>query len=457
MADEERTPEEKAREARLILENQLEALDEGFERQIVRSREAQEEDRVRAKERAAGVFPDEVLGRIDEEVPEEIARLVTDRNRSIAEQLGSRAGEIAARDEEISRVKSDFDRLRDAADPDSAAGRARREQIELEVDRQLRSNLGAISGQANIRGIRQQGALINDALQGALQQRANLSRDLAIESAQAQERIAALGAEARGQALKGREDLIRLQRAEENQTRRQIEELQGAIRQDRTNRQLFNLQQRSSELFGRLGLEESLVQQGIAERAGIRAQELANIQTAEASRHQQESERIQEIEARKPPPSGGGGKSVLCVQYWKMGDLDDDILRGDFLHTLRSPDLTDEVRICYYKYSGFLSKYVLKGGLVYRLFRPFVVAWANEMAAREGVPHAKRNWLGWLMREVGAPIHHWAGKIMNKIFKYELEEVASDERVEKLFAEAQDLWIAAHKDAGYMLVGQEAE
>lgn len=443
------TTEEKAAEARRILEEELKALRADFGERLQQSREETALDRAQGQQRAAEIFSPGVLGRISEDVPDDIVGMLLGRELQLGEAIGTQASEQDLRKAELERVTKEFDALQqEAADPNSARARAAREQAELQVDRQLRTNLGRISGLSNAAQTGMNRALVGDALQAAIQQRGEYAREQAIQNQQARERLALEGAALRGEGIAGIERLTRAQREEEAGLRRQLEELRGAIRQDVQNRQIFNLQQRSAELFGGLGVEESMVQQGISERAGIRAQQLAETQSAESIRHQRESERIQEIEARKDPPSGGGGgKSILCVQYWLTGDLSDDVLRADFLHTMRSADLDDNVRLAYYTWSGWIAPHILKKGLIYRCFKPFVMAWAHQMAATEGVAGGYKSPLGWAMRYIGAPIHRAAGWVLSK-FGYTVEAAESSERVEELFQQAKHLWDQAEWVAG---------
>ena len=447
ISKEERESRQKARESEMVLQAQLGQLRRDFPERLEESEAARARDRAIGEARAAEQLSAGTLGRVDQDPSARIEGLIAGREADVADLLGDRPEQaLQRRRDELDRVQKEFAELRkQVADPDSPGARARRERIELEVDRQLRNNLGAISGLSNVRGIGQQRALISDALQGAQQQRANLTRDMVIANQEAQERIATLGAGAREAALGGLERLSASQRGELSAARRAQEEVAGAARQDLLSRQQFNLQQSASELFGRLGIVDATVQQGIAERAGIRTQQISEIQSAEQSRHLRESERIQEIEAKKPPPSGGG-KSVMCVMYWMTGDISDEILYADFRHTIDSPDIDEDVRLCYYAYSQYLGRHITTKGLMYHLFRPMVVSWAYEMAHRQGVESATSNWIGRTMRGLGVPLHKAGGWIMRKVFGCNIKDYDNSPGIEEIFGHARHIWDAAHEE-----------
>ena len=137
---------------------------------------------------------------------------------------------------------------------------------------------------------------------------------------------------------------------------------------------------------------------------------------------------------------------MLCVQYWITGDLTDDILQGDFQYAFQTASITDEVRMSYYSWSSYISKFILKKGLLYKIFKPFTLGWANEMASRVGVPEARPNLIGYLMCGIGVPVSHVLGKVM-KWLGYTIEEVEHKKEVAQLFGEAQHLWHNAQKNA----------
>ncbi len=422
MADTEKTPEEKAEEARLILEAQTETLQKAFEERIATETEAQEADRLRGRERAEEVFPDEVLGRIGEEPGQEILDLVADREQLLAEVGGDRSLEDR-RAAELERVQQEFDqRLQARLDPNSAAARAARERAELSIQQQLQGNLRNISGVANRAGTRVQTGLVSDALQGALEARANLERDLLIENASAADRLVGEGAQARGQALSGLEGAVGARREQQDVLSRRLEELQGAIRQDVLNRQQINLENRRSEIFGRLSTEENIVAQGIAARAGTRAQTLSESQLAEQTRHQQEQEEIQRIEAEKPAPSGGGGKSVVCIAHWARGTIDTTTLMADFAYCEKN--CSDNVRMGYYWWGTPLAHLIVQPDkyfdLPYKLTYHMTKGWATEMAYRMGKAE-RGSWIGKAMLWIGKPLTGAIGKVLSWFGREKIE------------------------------------
>lgn len=381
---EEQSAQNKADEFKLILQSELEALEESFQRRLDTTREAQEVDRIEARQRAEELFPEGSLGTVDEGTSSDILGLVADR-RSQLGQVQSDTSLSEARQAELDRVTSQFDDLLAAQDPNSAANKARRENAELGIQRQLQGNLGRISALSNARGTRVQTGLVGDALQGAVDAQAAFERDMLIAGDEASRDIISRGAAARGESLTRQEDVQARQRDQVNQLQSRLEDLQGAIREDTLKRQLINLENRREEVFGRLGTEESRVAQGIAERTGVREQVLAESNSAEARRHQRESERLQEIEANKPPPSGGGGK-VICTAHYIIGNIDLETLKGDYAWSVQH--VTPNMRRGYWCWGIPLANSILSDtamGHFNRMWtRPFACAWAREMAYQTG-------------------------------------------------------------------------
>lgn len=381
---EEQSAQDKADEFKLILQSELEALEESFQRRLDTTRTEQEADRVRARQRAEELFPEGSLGSVEEGTSDDILGLVADRRAQLGE-VQSDTSLSDARQAELDRVTQQFDDLLAAQDPNSAANQARRERAELGINRQLQGNLERISGLANARGTRVQSGLVGDALQGAVDAQSALERDLLIAGDEASRDIISRGAAARDASLSRKEDITTRQRDEVDRLQTRLEDLQGAIREDTLKRQLINLENRREEVFGRLGTEESIVAQGIAERTGVREQVLAESNAAEARRHQRESERLQEIEANKPPPSGGGGK-VICTAHYMRGSIDFETLKGDY----EWADLyvTDNMRRGYWFWGKPIAASITAGTWLgefnYMWTKPFATAWAQEMAYQVG-------------------------------------------------------------------------
>lgn len=439
----EKTPEERKQE----LDAELSSLEESFTRRLEEARAEVDSAREAGRADAAELFPEGALGRVDAQPGDELLQLVEDRERLLDEVKSDPEQQLEARKAETERLIQEFDQLRaTASDPNSPGQRAARERGAQAIDRQLRSNLRNIAGISNDRGIGMQGGLVNDALQGAVDARANLERDLTIERERALTDITKEGAAARSESLRRQEDVINKQREQVAGLQSRLEDLQGAIRQDTLQRQQFNLEQNAAEIFGRLGTEEGRVNQSLALITGTRAETLSELQAAKSNVRAEESLEIQRIEAEKDPPSGGGGKSIFCIQYWLTGDISNEILEGDFQYSFMEPGINDDVRICYYSWSSWIAPQILKKGLLYRIFKPFTLAWANEMASRVGVPSAKSNWLGSIMCTLGVPIHRAVGRVMSWC-GYRMDEVEKKHEVQELFGEAAHLWKNAQQKA----------
>lgn len=424
MADEEQTPEQRAAELRA----ELSVLEEFAQERQALARAEREKDEARGQARGEELFAEGSLGRVDSQPTDEALGLIDER-RALIDQFGADASILTEAERLQSRTEDRYSTLlNDLQDPNSKANIASRDQANKQVDRQLRSNLRAIGGIAAQRGVRTQLGLVNDALQGAVDARANLERDLLI--ARDQQRLSATNAAAQAEtaAVANRADIISQRTQRQNELQSRLEDLQGAIDRDILNRQILNLQQRSSEVFGRLSTEQNVVSLGVAERGGAREQILGEIGAIEQRQNAEESLEIQRIEAEKPPPSSGGGKSIVCIAHWIRGNLQDHILAADFAFCESADHIDEDVRRGYHWYGEAMADAVMNPDYLICAWMPNfiqnilrditmntsrgpVVAWANTMAHHyNGTGNVSL--IGRSMEIVGVTVTRWIGKAL---------------------------------------------
>lgn len=406
MAEEqpEKTAEEKAREAKLILQEQLKLLGEAETERLAKVRGERELDEARGRERAAELFPEGSLGRIQEGVSAETQGLLGERRDLLGRSRAEAEGDIARRQAGTSESLAAIDELIAAREGGDLAKLQRSEGRE-QINKALQSQLAQIRAQGNLQGSGVTQALVGDALGGALGARAQLERDLILGGRKAVEDLTLQRESARERGLGAGEVLGAQKRGEEDAARRRLEDLQGAIERDVLSRQLVNLDNRSRELFGRLGVEQNLVAQGVAERSGVRQQILAETSQAEATRAQREAERLREIESGKEAPSGGG--KIICGELYAQGLLPVKVYLGDMIY---AQTVSDDTRNGYLAWSRYYVKAMQKSKLATMAIYPLARGWATEMAYRAGTVD-KGSWVGKVLSWTGEPICNLIGKV----------------------------------------------
>jgi len=404
--------EKKAEEARLILRDQLKLLGEAETERLAKSRKEREKDEAAGRKRGAELFSEGALGRVGTAPSDVASQLFADRQASL-DALGGQVGaQIAGRDATTAQGVAAFDELiRQRTDPNSELAKLQRSAGREQINRALQSQIGQIRAAGNVTQAGPSAGLIGDAIGSSLQARANLERDIALGGLQDAAELTTRREATRQQGQTRKEDLQTSGRQEEQALRTRLENIQQAIQDDTLRRQLINLDNRSRELFGRLSTEQNVVSQGVAERSGIRQQVLAEASQAEATRAQRESERIQQIEASKPPPSAGG--KVLCTELHRQGYLPTEIWEAD---EREAANFSRETIAGYHLLAKPVVKLMQKSNVVTQILRPFISGWATEMAYRQGVAK-KGSWIGRMLERFAAPLCAWIGK---KITNYSL-------------------------------------
>ena len=425
----------KTAESRFIFEQQLQALEEQFERQLVKSREEKYLDRTEGAIRGAQIFQPGSLGRVSELQPDEVLALQEERAGHI-DRLADQTAQLDQQQQD-NMIRSDREiqaRLNDALDPNSQSAKAFRESADVAVNRQFRDAQRQIAGISNLGGSSLNMALTSDSLRASQAARAELERDLIMNNQARADALTMQGAEFRSGQIAQRMDFLNQQTQMEDTLRRRLEEVTSAIRDDTLRRQLVNIENQSAETFGRLSVEENTVAMGVQERSGIREILLAQANAAEAQRSKYEQEELQRLELQKETQAsggssiggGGGMKSVLCIAHWVRGTVGDEVLKADLAYNVKHTD--EQTRQGYYFWATDLSakvvdpdsaksKYLPKiindllDDFHFKWTLPIVQAWNREMAYRMGVLD-KGSWLGKALLWVGVPICRMMGRIL---------------------------------------------
>lgn len=397
--------QKKAKESEAILALQLKQLEESFNSRIDSVRQEQEADRAKGQERAQELFPEGSLGRVDETAGQDIQNLVTTRQQQIDDIRAAGTQALADRSQLTSDSAGRIDALEAGRrDPNSELAKLQRSTGNQNIQQALRTQLRSINSQANALGVRGGAGALQDALASATLARGNLERDIALGNASAADQLALQSETIKERGQTAKEDLRLKQTAQQDDLQRRLEDLQGAIREDTLRRQLINLDNRSREIFGRLGTEENIVAQGVAERSGVRQSILAESSQAEATRAQREAEDLRKQEIDKPPPSGGG--KIICTELHAQGLLDSYILEGDAAYAATMPL---EIKVGYWSWARYIVKYMRQSKFFTYGTAPFIQAWATEMAYRAGYIE-KGSLLGKVMSWIGEPTCYLLGK-----------------------------------------------
>lgn len=404
----EKSAEEKAKEAKLILQEQLKLLTENEGIRLDKARSEREKDEAKGKARGQDLFGSGALGSVSEGVTSEARALQSAREGSLIEQRAQSAADVAGREREIKRSSSEFDKLIAArTDPNSELAKLQRSKGREEINRALQGQLGQVRASGNLSqsGVTQ--GLVGDALGGALQARSGLERDILLDGLRSAEDLTAQKEVLREQGLTKKEGLSKSGREEEARLRDRLEGIQGAIQDDTLRRQLINLDQRSKELFGRLSTEQNIVSQGVAERSGVKQQILAEIGQAEATRAQREAESLQAAEIAKPTPEVGGG-TVICGELYRQGLIDIVTYQGDMAYAKGiSQDTVKGYQVWAKAYVECMKVSKLATYCAY----PIGKSWAIEMAYRAGYLK-KGSVFGKIISFIGEPICNVIGKAL---------------------------------------------
>lgn len=417
----EKSAEEKAKEAKLILQEQLKLLTENEKTRLGTVRKERAKDEALGQKRGQELFGKGALGGVNQGATPESLELQRNRQTSLSEQRTQQASDINRREANISRTGGAFDDLiEQRLDPNSQLAKLQRSKGREEINRALQGQLGQIRASGNLSqsGVTQ--GLVGDALGGALQQRAGLERDILLGGLEAAEGLSVQKEGFREQQELGRESLRKSGREEESRLRDRLENIQGAIQDDTLRRQLINLDQRSKELFGRLSTEQNIVAQGVAERSGVRQQILAEVGQAEATRSQREAEELQRIEATKPPPSSGGGGKVICGELHRQGLLDDVTYQGDLAY---ANSMSEDTVNGYQVWAKVYVEYMKVSKVATYLAYPIGKSWATEMAYRAGYLK-KGSIFGKVISFVGEPVCNLIGKAMRYFSKLAIRQGA---------------------------------
>ena len=320
---------------------------------------------------------------------------------------------------ELARVDSQFNQLiADRGNLNSAATQAQRDAGKIAIQQALKTQLRSIRGSANLGNVGPAGlpaGLVNDALGSATHARMALERDLILDSRRAVESLTAQRADLVGRGLEREAGFIQASVQGQDAAIGGAEAALRAQRQDVLDRQLINLDARARELFGRLSTEENVVSQGISERTGLRQQLVAEANAAESARHARETERIQEIEAKKEVNSGGGGgKSVMCIAHWILGTISLQELLIDLNWACDETNVSESVRKGYYWYSTPLANHVLRHprGFHAKWSGWLVRKWVDEVLYIEG-HREKGSLVGKICLHVMRPITAGIGKVLS--------------------------------------------
>lgn len=395
----------KAEESEAILALQLNQLEGSFDDRIAQVRQEQEEDRATGRARAEELFPEGSLGRVNDSTSELDPYLAT-RGAMVDQIKAEAAQDFQTREQAL---QDSLDKLygmeAERRDPNSDTTKLARSVGNEQINRAMQTQLRSIGAQANALGVRGNAGATNDAYLASTIAKGNLERDLMLGNLDAADRLALAAEDTKAKGLAAKEDLRARQTQQVSDLQGRLEELQGAIREDKLRRQLINLDQQSREVFGRLGTEENVVAQGVAERSGVRQQVISEASQAEATRSQREAERLRQAEIDKPPPSGGGGK-IICTEMHRQGYLSSHILAGDSAY---ATTMSTETKVGYWSWARYVVAYMRKSPAFTLSITPFVNGWATEMAYRAGYVE-KGSIIGKVLATVGEPLCWLLGK-----------------------------------------------
>jgi len=361
-------------------ENMFENLDESFFKRIEEARLQREQDREAGAARGLEQIPEGVLGRVSEELDPEYLRLLEER-KGFAEGV-SIDETMQKQKDDITRTDADYQKMISAREMDSPEVKAARESALLNIQRgtagQLRNARGA-AAQGGYASGGAEAAMGAEAMRASTNARAQLERDLLITNQSAKESLIKEGANRRATNINQLANLQLGGIAAEDAVRARAEAMQQSKSDRELSRQLYNQDAMSSELFGRLGVEETGVQMGVMERGGLRSELISEAGQTESARHSREMERIQEIEANKPPPSGGG--KIICGVLHKKGYLSNKVYRGDLAYAKR---VNPRIVKGYHLWAKLWVKGMEKSPLFTKVTSWLGKAWAQEMAYRVG-------------------------------------------------------------------------
>jgi len=104
---------------------------------------------------------------------------------------------------------------------------------------------------------------------------------------------------------------------------------------------------------------------------------------------------------------GGGGGKVLCTVLHDIGVLPDNIYQADSRQSSKIPRVIQDG---YWTWGVPVARLMRRRKWAMRFATPFVLAWAYQMAYREGATD-RPNYFGILVESIGIPICYAVGKI----------------------------------------------
>lgn len=105
--------------------------------------------------------------------------------------------------------------------------------------------------------------------------------------------------------------------------------------------------------------------------------------------------------------SDSGGGTVLCTELHRQGLMCDTLYAVDSMYGVFHVE--PDVMAGYQKWGIPLARAMSKSKRLTSVLKPFITAWAEEMASRIN-PHFKGNLAGKAMMKVGFPVCRWLGR-----------------------------------------------
>ena len=374
------------------------------------SRSEMAADRRDAEKYASEAFPDGVLGRVSTEQPADIQQFVQDRRDMVNNTQKQGQVDFDLRMRDIAGMNAEYQKLiDDRMNMKSAFNQGMRDKANQTINSELRGQLRNINSQANAGGYRgglQQG-MTNDAIGAAAYNRAQAQTDIALGSRDAAENLINQRSQMQSERLGALASENRAREESLSSMQSALENVRATSQQDTLQRELINLQNAAQERYGRLSTVEAMVNQGIAERTGVRQGLLSESQLSAQNKYQKEQLEIQRIEAEKPPPQAGG--KVLCTVHWERGELSDEVYKADLAYALTLPA---ETIAGYHFWAKPIVRIIEKYPALGRITRPLVVAWAKHMHCLMG--GSSRSFLGKIFHNIGMPMCTVIGKLIKK-------------------------------------------
>lgn len=106
---------------------------------------------------------------------------------------------------------------------------------------------------------------------------------------------------------------------------------------------------------------------------------------------------------------GGPGKGAICTELHRQGYMPPEVWLADEAHVRVLAAQNPTMVPGYQMWARPLARLMRRSPLVTSCIRPMGLAWAQEMAYRQGVVE-KSSWLGRLLMAVGIPLCSWLGR-----------------------------------------------